>query len=770
MIVLLLLSFAIVIYVVAIISVEIANLRKIFTQAAAIESQDSGNPLELARLQKSLRLYSQCQRLVDKSRWLRIALNLKIVDRHRYLSASKRVQTEIDRRHHFQRLLTQAERAIKDKYFEMALATLLKADELYSIERTQVAIIQCEAHTLGEQQYRSSLQQAHLLASKGQFQPAFDLITAALIKFERADGVKLHHKIQRVLATKQKFAIGLELEHQGELANAKNYYQQVIELTPEFSECRIRLAIIAIKTDQPDAVISYLEHLHDERAAYLRGYAYVMQNNWRQADREWHSLSHLELKSQRQSLKILAQRDRLLTIQNIQHSVDAGDLDRAKEISLQFIAKFGVDPVIENNLSGHIQPLLETKVWQTQDWQLIATTAEKFWLEHQDIKSLHNWAIASYYQAQIDPDRIADLIIVWSSAIANLENDPVLQDVPWLENTPPNLERIYLNLAELLEKLIDTIKDKDLDRYLQLRDLYRWQTVAFKLTKDRLHTGIRIKQLLLLPGCYQRHFNILPQSDLPAEPWGRLYTDRGSTVAACIEGDLARALQIQPQSTSISVAEKSADSFITYHQGCYYLQQQQWRQSIIPFQQVKAEIKNFPDWIGEIDRLCEKQRQEINDFDEHLEFAQFWYDLAASKPARSYLAEYKALQVGSELAEDLITLSQGLKQLQQIEKIDNANPVVIDLINKIEVVREINSICALMKENRMAEGVRRAKYSSHQQVKYRIAEILIDILVEGSKSQKMSRDEIFQLGSWAQEICPYEANFMEVYQSLGLCK
>ncbi len=749
---------------------KITNLGKIFAQAQAIASQDRGNPLELDRLQKSQRLYVQCLRLLKQSRCLKLAIDLKIIDKQIYLDASNRVHQEIDRRHQFQRLFARSQQVIQAKYFDRALTILLEADELFSIELTQLAIIQCEAQIPAERQYQARIQQAYTLASQGRFQPAFELITAALMQFDRQDGTQLLHKIDRILETKQKFAIALELERNGDLDRAKNYYHQVLELTPELSECRMRLAIIAIANQAPSEVIGYLEDIDNERAAYLRGYADFMQSNWKQADREWQNVSHPEVQSQRQHLKTLAQRERLLMMQSIQQNVEQNNLDRAKEISSQFIAKFDIDPVVTNNLNCHIQPLIETKLWQTRDWQLIAATAEQSWLEHQDVTALHNWAIASYYQAQIDPNRLTDLISAWSCAIANLDRDPSLQDVPWLENTPPDLERISILLTALLTKIIDTIKDKDLDSYLQLRDLDRLQNVALRLTKNQPHTGIRVKQLLLSPGCYQRHTRAFPPADLPADVWGQLYTDWGRSVAACIEGDLARALQIQPQAKSISIAEKSADSFVTYHQGCYYLQQQQWRQAMTPFTQIRAEIKHFSDWSVEIDRLCAKQRQQIDEFDEHLEFAQFWYDLLASKPARSYLAEYKAIQIGSQLAEDCITLSHGLKQLRQIEKIDNANPVVSDLIAKIEIVSEIEIICILLKENRMAEGVRRAKYSSYQQVKYRIAEILIDILIAGVKGRKMSRDDILQLGRWAQEICPYEANFMEIYQELGLCQ
>jgi hypothetical protein len=63
---------------------------------------------------------------------------------------------------------------------------------------------------------------------------------------------------------------------------------------------------------------------------------------------------------------------------------------------------------------------------------------------------------------------------------------------------------------------------------------------------------------------------------------------------------------------------------------------------MITLNQAWAEIRASTDWQKELDRLCGIQRQAILDFEEHLEFAQFWCDLLASQAAKSYLAEYKA--------------------------------------------------------------------------------------------------------------------------------
>jgi hypothetical protein len=751
-------------FVAAMIAFEINKLEKIADQAETLQNQDLGNPSQVNQLGQSIQLYKKCDRLIANSPWLRIAANFSIIDKKVYSNNATHIQQEIDRRHRFQRLSAQGECHINDKYFDRGLHSFLQANQLFNTDELQSRIVRCQSQIERQKKYEQILEQTMAIAKEGIFKAALSLLKPALTQFDREDGRKLLKKLDNALEVKKRFEIGLQFESRGELNNAKNYYQQILTFVPKATECRIRLAIIAVKNRDSSEALSYLDNVNGEQANYLRGFACVMQSDWRQADREWQSISHPEVKSQRQSLRTLAQRDRLLTMRSIEQCVDRGDLEQAKNTSFQFIDKFGVDPLVEVNLYGHIQALIETKVWKTQNWNIIAETAEKLWIENQDITSLHNWAVASYYQAQIDPNKIADLIVAWSTALANIQVDPSLKDLPWLENSSLDLDRVSTSLTELIEKLIDGVKDTSIDRYLELRDLYRWQTVALRLTKNSSTAGVRVKQLLLSPGCYQRHLSTLPKSDIPAEPWGRLYTNWGQSVAACIEGDLTRAIQIKPKTNSVSVAEKYADCFITYHEGCHYLKQQNWRKAFTSLKQVQGEIKKFPDWIREIDRLCDKQRQKI----EHLEFAQSWYELLGSKPARSYLAEYKAKEIGNQVAENKISLTQGHKQLLELKQIDDANPIAIDLIKKIETIQEMNSITDLMRQNRIDDAVRCAKYSSHQEVKYQTAEIFINILLAGAENRQMSHDEMLYLGRLAKEICPYEPSFMGVYSSLGL--
>ncbi len=191
-------------------------------------------------------------------------------------------------------------------------------------------------------------------------------------------------------------------------------------------------------------------------------------------------------------------------------------------------------------------------------------------------------------------------------------------------------------------------------------------------------------------------------------------------------------------------------------------------QAMSPLNQAKAEIKASTDWQKEVDRLCGIQRQEISEFREHLEFAQFWYDLLGSQPARSYLAEYKAEQIRDKLAKEEISFKQAAQELQKVKQIDDKNPIVIDLIEGVDFGQEMHEILDLIERDRFSDAVSRAKYSKHERVRFTVAEICIDLLIKGVETRRMPSELIHQLGKWAYELCPNEPAFQEVYHQLKL--
>lgn len=743
---------------------QILEADKLAAKAKALLQQDTDDPLESQTLSQAIALYQRCAEIVHDENVLR---------------AINQCQQELQQRQQFQQLVRRAKTQAQQHSFKQALATYRQAEQLYTTDTLQTAIANCEAQVQHEVKYLAALSRAQQAAKEGKLRGAIALLESALSNFPRSDGMELLEELRRTVKGKEKFRQGLNAEKLGALKGAASMYAEAKALLNDPTNCQIRLAIVAIKTEDYATALSHLEGLQREQAAYLRGFAYAKQGNLQQAQRQWQTLTHTIVGYQRDLLKSLAQRQRLLALKDIEQLVKDESLEAAKAASEEFLKKFDFDASVQANLDEHIQPRIETAAWQSSDWGTTTNTVERIWIEQPDIKSLHNWAVAIYYDALAEPDETRDfasldnLIIALSTALANIRQDPALQNLPWLGNTTVDYDSVFLDLQRRIETAIDSYKSKNINQYLKLRDRYRLEMVSLRLMGNPPQCGMKMKDVFVTPSCYERYytrwqFNWVDTVKLNQEILRSLYSPWGLAVAACLEGDIQRAIQLKPLTRNAHKAELFARNFVAYHEGCYLLQQQKWREAMSLLKQAEAEIKVSTDWQNEVDRLCGLQRQAISEFKEHLEFAQFWYDLLGSQLAKSYLAEYKAEQIRDKLAKEQISFSQAAQELQIVKQIDEKNPVVVDLIERIEFSQEIQAIHELLKSDRFGDAVRKAKYSKHERVRFIVAEMCIEILIKGAETRELPGEIISQLGRWAYELCPNEPEFQEVYRLLKL--
>ncbi|MGB3754824.1 MAG: peptidase M, neutral zinc metallopeptidase site, partial [Rivularia sp. (in: cyanobacteria)] len=692
----------------------------------------------------------------------------KILQDDKVSLAIKQCQQELEKRHSFQKLVQDAEYKAENRFYQQAIAIYHQAGKLYLTEVLEAAITNCKTYIQQEKSYFEALQKAEQAGNEGKLHAAIALLSSALNKFNRSDGIELIEKLKKIVKGREKYRAGLQAEKAGNFVEATSFYESAKVLLPEPTECQLRLAVVATKTKEWAKILDYLEGLEVQPAFYLRGFALAQQGYLQAAYKEWQGLSSQEITAQKGMLKSLSQRQRLLAIQNIEQLVKNENLQQATTASAEFIQKFGSDSLVEDNLNNHIQPCLEAAIWQDTDKKIIANKAEQDWISDPNLTTLHNWLVATYYHIQNNSNNISQLIIALPTALANLTYDSALKDIPWLGNQAIDLESISLELQRRLETIIDTFKDQNTNEYFQLRDGYRLEMVALRLMGKPPKTGMKVKNVFVTPGCYSRFLplwkNIIFDDIQPSQNILRsLYTPWGLAVAACVEGDIQRAIKLKPSNKPISEVETFAQEFVAYHEGCYQLQQQQWRKAIIPLKLAKSQIHISTDYQQEVDKLCGLQRQAISESTEHLEFAQFWYDILKSQAAISYLAEYKAEEIREKLVNQQITNNQALEQLEKIKQIDDSNPIVVDLIEKIQFNQEIEQIEKLLQNNQFEDAVKRAKKSSNPRIRSVVAEICIDILVKGFQNRELGFDNIYKLGLWAYELCPDDANVQEIY-------
>jgi hypothetical protein len=603
-----------------------------------------------------------------------------LVNKDSCSQAIESLQLEIERRHQFQSLFRTATKYFHEKQFGQALTTLFSAQALYSPHQLIKTISDCEENAKLEKIYLQALDKAKALSHAGKFSDALKIVELATTKFSRQDGADLQVRLNRVIAAKKQLSAGEINQAAGDLTAAKNDYAAAIYLMPEWKEPKLKLAILAAQTGENELAIDRLAEINYPETKCLEGLLYSRSGEYRQARELWSKLDQNLVKEYWQIISNETIEQCKLIQPQIKELVDRGELDQAKAISLKFVKQFGSDSLIETNLTNCILPGIEAKIWKTEDWQKLAIFSCEKWLNQPSINSLHNWTISLYYATQIDGN-IERLTIAWSTAIANIDIDPTLQALPWLGSSP-SLSDIRARLWHLLEQQIEAIKDSDLPRYLDLRDLYRQEFWAMKLSQEQPDAKITVGELTILPACYQHYY---PQISLGEQPeiWKTLYTNWGAAVAACLAGDPERAELIKNKLTINSSLENFANQFILYKQGCYALRQEDWRSASYQLNDAKPAIDANLSWQAEIDELCINHRQNIYDFDEHVDFSQFWHSLLSSYHSQLYVVEYQALKIRFEWANSLISDEESVIKIQDLHDTYPSHLIAAEIFTEI---------------------------------------------------------------------------------------
>lgn len=728
---------------------KVNKFNEIMAKAEALEKADQGDPFETKKLAEAFNLYQQSNYLIP---------NAKI------LIAAQRCQEKINWRHQFQSLFNQGEAYLKQGFLRQALGQFLEAKKIFFTEKVNLAIQNCSARLQEEKEYEKKLTKVYELLDQGCFQDAFLLLQPLVHQFPRSDGKKLLLEIQEIIAGKAYFMAGLLAEKAGNFLLAKEKYQRAIQLIPERENYLIRLGIILIKLGQLTEALDILKNIKNEQSYYLQGFIYAQQKQWKEIYKYWKYVPVSMVKTQQEIIKKLVFRDRLTKIKQIEEFVNLKAMEKAQFATQDFIEKFGADPIIKKNVESHIMPYLQSAQWQKQKLELkkLNQLAEKQWLHHPNLISLHNLMVSQYYLFQEDKNTLKDLIYLWINAFVNLENNPILKNIPWLNYEEINQQEITQNLQELIEDYLEEVKQDNLNKYLDLRDSYRREKWTLNLIKESGSQPIKINQIFITPGCYEKYYKQEKYLHLPLTILGTLYTPWGYAVAACLEKDMIRALTIKPASITSEI-EKFAQTFVYYHLGCFYLENNQWDQAILFLNEIKNEILSSLESVEYLDQICQKQRQNIEYFNEHLEFSQFWYNLIKTPASLNYFAEYQAQKIMLNLAQEKINNIQAYSELKNLEKLDPNNPVVKDLMEKLKFEKELNVINNLLNEKRFEEAIEQAKQSKYDKIKMIVAELFIHILMEGLKNHDLNFNDICTLGKWVYELYPKDSTVQEIY-------
>ncbi len=742
---------------------QMQNAQRLIQEGNNLLTLVSDDPKEYENLEKALHCLQRAKNLLFDPK-----VNEQV----------KSYNFELQQRKYWLELFEDAQANALAKYFQKALPIYEEAQNLYSTDELNNLIAVCKSGAIAEKQYCRELKNAKSFCQQADFLNAFKVSRMAIASFPREDGQKFLRSLERILESKTIFQKGLQHEQSRELDLALDCYTKAYKLMPDLLECRFRQVIVTCKQENWKQALIFLDGLNGDRVSYLRGLIFAKQQNYEGTEREWQNLRSPELDTQRSKLKIIKQKAYLLNLQAIEKFVDRGDIEKAAEVSHKALERHPQAEVIRKNLDTHILPRLDSEAWKQPEinWNVLLEKTRSIWLERPSLQSLHNWAVAAYYCAMNTEYPKLALIMEfnasWGTAIANLPDDPSLSNLPWLGNTTPDRSQLKQKLEELWDRVLDRFKGHDLNSYMQLRDWQRLDRYTLNILTSSTKPIIKLGSTWILPSAIdflqqleklnnnltksmldmQHQYKILPTSS----QLSLLYSPLGIAIAACLDGDVERGLQLKNQNSGYLNHKEHFDNaqvMLYYFEACHLLKKNRWREAFRAIRQSTRLIQKNSEWLNEIDRLCESIVRGLDEKDQ-ITFAKSWLETTASKAARNYYTECKTEEIRMQIGKERITPKQGLSKLHELTDIDTSNPVYRDLINRIEVILANEEVHLYLKRGETENAVNRAMRSGNREVKQTLAEVLFSVLQEADRTGRISQWERMQVVGWITNLVP----------------
>ena len=557
------------------------NAQRLIQEGNNLLDSVSDDPKEYENLEKALHCLQKAKNLLFDPK-----VNEQV----------KSYSDDLQQRKHWLELFEDAQANALAKYFLRALPIYEEAQKFYSTDELSELIAVCKASVIAEEQYCRELKNAKSFCQQADFVKAFKAARMAIASFPREDGQKFLRSLERILESKTIFQKGLQHEQSRELDLALDCYTRAYKLMPDFLECRFRQVIVACKQEDWEQAVNFLDSLNGDRASYLRGFIFAKNQNYDDNAREWQGLRSSELDTQRSKLNIIKQKAYLLNLQAIEKFVDRGDIEKAAEVSHKALERHPQADIIRKNLEDHILPRLDIEAWKQPEinWNVLLEKTRSIWLEHPSLQSIHNWAVAAYYCAMNTEYPKLDLLMEfnasWGTAIANLPDDPSLSNLPWLGNSTPDRSQLKQKLEELWDRVLDRVKEHDLNTYMQLRDWQRLDRYKLNILTSSTKPIIKLGSAWILPSTinflsqFEKLNNNLTKSMLDIQHQHKilptssqlslLYSTLGIAIAACLDGDIERGLQLKNYNSRYLNHKEhlnNAHAMLSYFECCHLL-------------------------------------------------------------------------------------------------------------------------------------------------------------------------------------------------------
>lgn len=652
-------------------------------------------------------------------------------------------RAEGERRHAFRKHFERARAKMAAGEFKQAAKAIDRAEQLYAhpiVMETRMALV---PHLEAEERYLSGVAEAQAKMAERHFRAASRILSVALQAFSRAEGRELLQEAEREARAQQVLLEALEAEQAGRQEEAIAAYESV-NTQPL---ARIRRAILLFRRQRLEEALLCLEIARGNQAQYWRGFVAAQLGHPARALEEWHELEGDGVMLQRRQLESKARRDRLLSQRQLEELVEERNWEEALRHAEAHEARYGADSQVTYNVEHHLLPQRDLELWESQTGaQRLQAQKEAFFADP-SASRLHNWFVCAYQQVLQDRTRLPELVPLWLMTVANLAHYP---------SPLRGLERpAVLRQLEMLVREDEVAQDR-----------FRLASLVLELAGTPPRAGYFAGELLVLPGIHSEGPELAWRSGDPATSRliEALYSAWGPAVAACLAGDLMRAVALKP-AVARTEAERLAEALLAFKRGVVSLRTGDLKAAREYLGVAKAELASRPDWRAEAETAFRARQGTVTDVAEALTLSACWKDLLDTQEARAYWVELRARNVATQLGEERISEAAALIELGTLLKVDADHALALDIKRRIEEMQDMRAVFQHLEAGRFQEAVSRARQARHDSVRQTVAERLIMLAVDGLEQHRMNPMDAREIVVLAHQIKPHAPEFREVYRA-----
>jgi hypothetical protein len=648
--------------------------------------------------------------------------------------------------------LDSARRAIEQEAYGQALAMLQTSPAVTPGWSRSVQILQ--ELDRRRARFQASLLEAVTALDAGRARHALALLGPCLDDFPTREVGQL--VVSAVILERQQRLMleALLAERSGDLELASSSLEdRVLSL----EQARILLARVRWRQNDLEAARKALGEVSTDLGKYWQGFLAQACGDLPGAIEAWEGLTVPGVAEQLQIVKGRHERDRLRAKAAIQDAFQRDHVGEAASRSRQFLRRFGVDELVQWNLTKHLVPRQARDVHLGTSLESRVEASRRAIRETLDARHLRAWFAAEmdlFRHGGADP---RGLLASWHMILAN-----------WSRLATPEFAPV--DHDEALKREFSAGLDRLASAVPRHEDHHRLDRLARELSGDG--AGFHLSGFLITPGA------ALEVLSLDGAQWiGPPGHEEDLTLQALYGAWAFTALELAARNLDMARVHlpDEVDTAIAHEVFIFTDLRvreilRDWKDSgfdlvVDELLELGPEVRELARWRDTLEECFQEEYAARNDLDDEEQTVDVWTHLLGTLKARLAAANVRTRRIASDLSDEEITRDEAITRLEALIRETPEFKESTDLRNELVFRRHLEDLVTSLSGHDVLAAISRARLAP-EPMRQRLARALVDMGLRALDMKQTMGAKMFV--TVAHQVHPHVTDLREVYRAFDV--